>query len=426
MKTGTASTWDTEVDFSVRISPIALILLSGLLLRLALAFLPGFQIDLGTFRAWSLQLAEDGPWNFYRGDFFSDYAPGYLHILWLLGGLNKLFAFDAGQFSYLLKLPAIAADLGSAYLLYRILAGRKPLLQLGAPAMYLLLPAALLIGPVWGQVDSLLALFLLLTVYYMAKARPIPASLAFTVAFLVKPQAVAVLPLFAFWLLKNHPPRIWANAMASSLAAGLLLIFPFFPRNPFALIGKLRDSADVYPYDTFFAYNFWGLFNADRGAPGGILFNSDDLTFLGLEHRLWGILLFLAASLAIIFVFRDAKGAGPLALATAISVLVFFVFLTRMHERYLFPIFLPLLLACVLINSRLLWASFLGLGTIHFFNLYYVYSFYNPNFLKLDPVFLMIEDRVFLLSLLTLLSFPLLLAAGILLTRREQEEQGVR
>ncbi|MFQ6019691.1 MAG: hypothetical protein ACE5KW_02935 [Dehalococcoidia bacterium] len=426
MKTDTASTWNTEVDFSVRIKPIVLVLLGGLLLRLSLATLPSFEVDLNTFQAWSLQLADSGPWNFYRDNSFADYTPGYLYILWLFGGLDKLFAFDNDQFHYLLKLPAIAADLGSAYLLYRMLEGRKPLVQLGAPILYLLLPVVLLIGPVWGQVDSVLAFFLLLTVYYMAKHRPTSASLAYAMAFLIKPQAVAALPLFAFWLLKNHPPRIWARAVASSLAAGFLLILPFFPRNPFAIIDQLRDSAETYPYDSFFAYNFWGLFSADRGAPGGILFNPDDLTFLGLEHRIWGIILFLAASLAIILVFRNARGPAFLALATALSVLAFYVFVTRMHERYLFPLFLPFLVACVLLNSRLLWATFLGLGVVHFLNLYYVYSYYYPNFLKVDSVFLMIEDRVFLLSLLIFLAFPLLLATSVLLTGRKQEEQGTQ
>ena len=45
-----------------------------------------------------------------------------------------------------------------------------------------------------------------------------------------------------------------------------------------------------------------------------------------------------------------------------------------MHERYLFPFFLPFLAACVLFRSRVLWTVFGLLGAVHFLNLYLVYT----------------------------------------------------
>ncbi|MDP2728401.1 MAG: hypothetical protein Q8P59_12780, partial [Dehalococcoidia bacterium] len=155
LETGTAGVRPGEagqIGFSFRVKAIAAVLAAGLILRLILAALPGFGIDLGLFQFWSVQLADRGPWNFYNADFFSDYAPGYLYVLWFIGGVNKIFHFGSGEFQYVLKLPPIVADLGSAYLLYRILEGQRPLLRMGAPVLYLASPAALLIGPVWGQV----------------------------------------------------------------------------------------------------------------------------------------------------------------------------------------------------------------------------------------------------------------------------------
>ncbi|MFQ5879228.1 MAG: glycosyltransferase 87 family protein [Dehalococcoidia bacterium] len=421
----TASLNAGEVEFSIRIKPIAYVLVAGLLLRLFLAALPGFGIDMGSFQAWSLQLADRGPWSFYDQGFFADYAPGYLYILLLFGGLNTVFQFSDDRFQYLLKLPPIAADLASAYLLYRLLEGQRPSVRLGAAALYLLLPAILLIGPVWGQVDSLLAFFLLLTVYYFAKGRPVLASLAYVVGFLVKPQAVAALPLFVFWLLRDYRPRAWLHAASSSLAAGVFIVLPFFPQNPFNLVAELRNSANVYQFNSFWAYNFWGLFGTLKG---GVLamFKPDDATFLGASHFFWGIFLFLLASFAIIFVLREHRDPGHMALGMALSVLAFFLFLTRMHERYLFPFFLPLLAAGVLLKSRLLGAVFVVLSVIHFFNLYHVYFYYNRYFdnpdLRPEPLFLMIDDRVFLFSLLTTLAFPALLLAGHLLAKREGGE----
>ena len=62
--------------FSFQLPAIGLLLFIGLIIRLGFATLPGFGVDIGIFQFWSTQLAEDGPWNFYDNDFFTDYAPG--------------------------------------------------------------------------------------------------------------------------------------------------------------------------------------------------------------------------------------------------------------------------------------------------------------------------------------------------------------
>ena len=81
---------------------MAAILAVGLVVRLVAAALPGFGIDLGTFQFWSVQLGERGAWNFYSDDFFVDWSPGYLYVLWFLGKLDSLFGFGGDQFWYLL------------------------------------------------------------------------------------------------------------------------------------------------------------------------------------------------------------------------------------------------------------------------------------------------------------------------------------
>ncbi len=423
MDTEAPGTSAIRIDFTIPASPIALVLAVGLLVRLWLATLPGFETDLGLFQFWSRQLADSGPWDFYDVGFFVDYAPGYLYVLGFIGGLDRIFGFDTSQFEYVLKLPATIADLASAYLLYRMMEGQRPLFRLGGPALYLLFPPVLLIGPVWGQVDSILAFFLLLTVYFVSGRRAIAGAVAYTVAFLVKPQAVAALPFLAFWYLKNFPLREVMRAAAISLGAGVLIVLPFFPDGPWGVIDRLLEGANVETYrvTSFWAYNFWGLFD---------LFKPDSLDFWGLSYRFWGFFLFAVATALIILAFwrSDRSSAELLALGTAISVLAFYLFLTRMHERYLFPLFLPLLAACLLTQSRVLWAAFTGLGIIHFFNLYYVYSYYLLVFpadgIPVEPfvrsLYDWIEDSVFPLSLLASLAFPVLLVTSHLLARGEE------
>ena len=427
---------DIKISFSVRASPILLVLAMGLLVRLGAAFLPGFAVDLGTFQAWSGQLADQGPWNFYTPDPFPDWAPGYLYVLWFFGGLDNIFGFSGHEFWYLLKLPSIAADLASAYLLYRILEGRNPAVRTGAAALYLLNPVVLLVGPVWGQVDSLLAFFLLFTVYYLARGRTVSAAVVYTIGLLTKPQAVAALPIFVFWGLRQEAhrvlpvlsggreplahaiefgkglaARIWPVAVAA-VAVALLMVFAFFPSNPLGIFGQLQDATEVYPFNSFYAHNFWGL-------TGWL--KSDQLTFWGLAYRWWGVILYAAASISIIWTFRDAKGPGPLALGTALSVLAFFLFMTRMHERYLFASILLLMTAGFAMNARAIWAVLAVLSVVQFFNVYYAYiNFTEDNYLRVGWLFTSIDDNVFLLSLLATLMFPVLMASGRLLLMREE------
>jgi len=294
MDTEAAGTSAIKINLSVRASPIAVILALGLLVRLGAAFLPGFAVDLGTFQGWSMQLAGQGPWNFYTPDPFPDWAPGYMYVLWFIGGLNTVFEFGGHLYWYLLKLPSIAADLASAYLLYLILEGQKPAVRSWAVALYLLNPVVLLVGPVWGQVDSLLAFFLLFTVYYLARGRTLAAAVVYTIGFLTKPQALAALPIFVFWGLRQEVHRVLPALSASgdllaraaefvrvfavrvwpvpaaALAVAFVMVFAFFPSNPFGIIDQLSDSQKLYPFNSFFAFNFWemfGRFKPDDATP---------------------------------------------------------------------------------------------------------------------------------------------------------------
>ena len=360
---------------------------SGLVIRLALAALPGFAPDVGIFRQWAEEIAAVGPDEFFaEGDPTKDYAPGYLYVLWFLGELNSTFHFTAGQWEYLLKLPAIAADLGSAVLLYVLVRKRSEGWGLATAAVYLLLPPVLLIGAIWGQVDSLLAFFILLTIYLLGGDRPVAAGLAFTAGFFVKPQIVSVLPFLAFWLVRESPPRTWLRVAGWSTALAIVLALPFFPSLfPWQPLHELADhlqvSVDRYPYNSSFADNLWMAF-PDFAGRCDVAICHDPITgsavaqgseYLGLTTRTWGLALYGLSAAVVIAILRRTRSTGFLALGTSLCALAFFVFMTRMHERYLFPFFLPFLVACALLRSAALWRAFAVLATVHLLNLYDVY-----------------------------------------------------
>ncbi len=372
---------------------IEILLAAGLALRLGLAFFPGFGVDIGTFQSWANSLANDGPGNFYNTTSFTDYAPGYMYVLWFIGEANQVFGFSPDQYEYILKLPSIIADIASGYLIYRLLADQKPGVRLGTTALYVFFPAALLIGPIWGQVDSILAFFLLLSVYYVGRDRPVHGAVAFTIGFLMKPQAIAALPFLAFWIIREN----WGNrrtivlCTVVPLLVMLVLITPFFEFQPWRLVEVLYDASNVATYrvNSFWAYNFWnfgGIFEqgfrcdlpGSCGSPGD---EARATEWYGIATRYWGLGLFTLAIAAVIGSLRKAQGTGYLALGVALSVMAFYFFLTRMHERYVFAAFLPLVVAAALIHSRLLWGMLVVLAVSHSVNLYHVFNYplYTPD-----------------------------------------------
>jgi hypothetical protein len=239
------------------------------------------------------------------------------------------------------------------------------------------------------------------------------------------------------------PPRLWYRIIAAALAVTFVVIFPFFPSlklwQPFLdLIHQLYVATNVYKVNSFWAYNFWTLFGLMKEGGGfwpdtGVDQGRHAREFLLLDTRTWGFILFALTVAVIIYTLRKSRGTGFLALGTALCVLAFYTFVTRMHERYVFAFFLPFLAACVLIRSRALWAAFAGLGLLHFVNLYHVYVYYYPDELKVNSVYNWLAqgdfwgtglETVQILSAAVLAGLALALAAGFRLARRRFQTEG--
>src|SRR5439155_558743 len=124
-----------------------------------------------------------GPGQFYSPDYFSDYPPGFLYVLWLvasvLGGMPQLVA----------KALSIPFDLAIGVALYAVVSrvARERTAAVAA-SLYLLNPALVLAGPYWGQVDAAGTLPLLLALVAAAFGRFTLAGALAGVAFMVKPQ----------------------------------------------------------------------------------------------------------------------------------------------------------------------------------------------------------------------------------------------
>lgn len=343
------------------VRPILIVLLAGLLLRLWIAtIIEGVPADLRLYVTWGTELSHDGPFHFY--DTWKDYLPGYLYLLTGVGLLARLFDFNENTWWYMIKLASILADLASAYVLYLFLAPKPERIRLLAAAVYLCLPSVVLVSAAWGQSDSLLALPLFGSVYFISRDRPVAAAMSFTVAFMVKMLAIAAFPLLVIWILRDYKPKVWLQCAAAGGLLAFLIVWPFFPDHPWDFFHQAYLSTSNFTFSALFTYNLWGAFG---------WFRQDSIQVFGISWHTWGFVLAIIGEAFVLLAFWRAKSPGAYALGVAVAMLVSYAFLSRMHERYIFAAFLPFLAACFLYNRWTLWVTFLVLSVIEFCGIFY-------------------------------------------------------
>ncbi len=375
-----------------------------LLVRILLFNFPSFHIDMNTWEAWSYRLVNGGFSRFYSPNFYSEYFPGYLYLLWVIGVIyHFLFSklsFSSFQFEVLLKSITTIFDLGTSYLIYKAVFSIKPKLAAISSLIYFANPAVIFNSSVWGQIDGIYTFFLFLASYLLIDKFKRYSSVFFSsIAFVIKPQAIFLLPVLLANIFKKY--RLKSTIVSILLFVSSIIIFslPFFPNNPISgFVAMSQRSADLYPYTSLFAFNFWGIFGFWR---------PDSQTFI-ISLEQWGIVLYGISLIAIISpILQKAKNEPRLIyLSLALTFFSSFLFLTRMHERYLFPV-LALYLIYAIQNRKLLIIYFL-ISLVHLLNLWYVYYYYDfvynfhvvPNFL-----YNLIDSYKNIFSILLMVSF---------------------
>jgi Gpi18-like mannosyltransferase len=277
------------------------------LLRVLIAPHFGFYGDLRLFQEWAGRLADIGPGDFYAQSTFADYPPGYLYVLWLTGEISSVPGY------LLLKLPALLADLGLAFVAGTFAARLAPAslkecwpVRALVAAAVLFNPAVLALGAVWGQVDSVPAVVVLLSLLLLFTGPQtlryeLGAFLLLSLAVIMKPQAGFVFPVMLYALFRRYlyrRPRgelidgALAVALIGVLSLGLWAVSGLaFGLGPVDLVRFYRESADVYPVTSANAFNLWGGIAFWRNDSDG----ADVLAIAGIPALHVGMLLLLAS-----------------------------------------------------------------------------------------------------------------------------------
>lgn len=375
---------------------LILLLIFAFLFRILFAFLT-WHPDVYNHMDWGLKFFEYTPVKFYHPNTniwsytWPNQPPGtmylfaFIKIIYdILFGLllfvnDKISFFPSVIVSYselrlypaLLQLPAILADFGIAYLVYKFTKSKL------ASLIFIYNPVVWYNSSVWGQYDSVINFLFLLSLFFAYKSKLFLSIFVLAISLYIKISLVIFVPIYLFYILKQYNfKKIIIYALVSFI---LILIFnlPFSgTNNPIVWLFYVyykRVWTQQLHLITANAFNFWGFVT-------GVDWVSNSLKFLNVGYVVWGYILFLIFSLPVFYKSYISKDIKVVLFSLGILYFTAWMFMTNMHERYLYPYFVFGLVGMVMMKKRLY--IYFAISLLSLVNMYYLW--FTPH---IEPFF---------------------------------------
>ncbi|KKQ38070.1 MAG: hypothetical protein US53_C0002G0005 [Candidatus Woesebacteria bacterium GW2011_GWA1_37_7] len=395
---------------------IVFLIIAAFVFRLAFSFIV-WHPDVNNHLDWGIRYFEYGPEKFYAPESniwsytWPNQPPGTIYIFafsrklfesifnffWFIN--IKIPAFPSGIITYfehnlypaVVKLPGIIADFGIAYLLYKYLrillkGNRAKIVSRLGLVVFLYNPVIWYTSSVWGQYDSIINFFALLSFYLLIKKRLTFSLIALALCLFIKLSLVIFLPIYLVYLLKQK--YSFFNLLRSILISFMLIgIFtlPFSHGEPYSWLYKLYiDKVYVQQQHliTANAFNIW--------ATIATIHLRSYTQYLGpLMYKTWGFILFSLAYFPALYLLYKKSSHNSLIWTLTIAAFSSFMLLPNMHERYLYPLF-PVLTILTIKHVKLIWV-YISVSLISLLNLY---NFWWVPKLAILVSFLAYQDRL--------------------------------
>lgn len=207
----------------------------------------------------------------------------------------------------------------------------------------LLNPAIIFNASIWGQVDVLLILLLVVSFTSLFEGKPYLACLYFAVGCLTKLQFCYFAIPFVIVLFLLFPLAKALKALLACLVIGVTAWLPFIlaSENIMLPFDVYLGGSGKYQYLNLQAlnlYGIWTIFGADSSAKILGLMNGNSINLL---------VLLIATLLFSFLAFKSKKEPQRIFLALGALINVIFIFSTQQHERYQIPIIGFLILAMI-------------------------------------------------------------------------------
>lgn len=373
------------------VNAIILLLIGSFVFRLFTSIMyVGYDTDMNCFYSWSHRVLDVGFGNFYdeTGQVFTDYPPGYMYVLSVIGLFLKLFHTSAPSdllAIIIIKMPAMLCDLGIGYMIYKI--ARNKFNEKGAlvcASLYLFNPAVILNSTIWGQVDSVYTLFVVWMCYLLTKKKYNYAIMVFAIGALLKPQTIIFTPILLFACVEasmiEYPnnkltfkfhTKQFLHILSWSIIGIVTMLLLMLPFGLDKALGQYFATLGSYEHATVNGYNLWMFLGKN--------WVDQTETVLGIPMVTFGTAaILLTVVLSGLIYFKSKREDSRIFITGAFINVFMFLFAVRMHERYMYPAMALLLLAFLYRPNGKLFGVYTLFTAAHFYNVAHVLFYYDP------------------------------------------------
>jgi Gpi18-like mannosyltransferase len=406
---------NSQQPFSLDI--IILVTVAAVFIRMILSTIFKSHLDMGMYVMWSDYLASKGCDGFYN---FSHvvYGPIFMYMLMLSGKFTSFFHITGVGKEYLVKFWPVLTDFVGGYLIYMI--GKKfnkPKLGFVLGVFYALNPAIIVNSSIMGQFDSIPATMLLAVAYLFIIKKPAYAAIMYTIAMLTKPQSIFLIPLVAYLFLFQDIE--WKRVISFQYLKSYFLnrfyllklivgffgvvftyvitVLPFYVSVPYPvknptdpnhdpflplahdMVTRIIDlfmwikrltincSLDDYPYATGNGFNLYTLLKGQTPTY------DTAVSPLGISYATLAKIFVLLLCIFVVWILvRMRCSTFSIFLSSYVLGFGFFMFYSRMHERYLMPAII-FAVVCIIWESRM-WIPAIVISFCCFLNEYLLYD----------------------------------------------------
>ena len=312
-----------------------LLVAAGVAARGFLVLFTAGTYDVGIWELHARDVLAHGLVDAYRAGLGLNHPP---LACWSVAGLLALSQGSGIPFAVLLRAPIAAVDLGSVFLLARLL--RDSRYRWLAAGLYAIHPVAILLSAYHGNTDSSIAFFLLLAAICAVRGQAVRTGIALGASLWIKVPGLLALPA----LLLSFPR--WRDRLACGVAAvvtGATTYAPMIVLDPRLLYKRVFGYRGLFLHTTAWE-PIWG--------PLGLLAPLLDLSgparaLVLATARGWyehDTLVVLVPILALAWFRRDERTATGVGKTLAACYAVTYGFSTRWAFQYLawsVPFWLP-------------------------------------------------------------------------------------
>ncbi len=337
------------------------LLFFGALIRLSGMYHIQHYFDLNYYYDWAMGL-KDGIFTAYNNIKNLDYPPVYLFFLLLPSKLMSVEWIRASEpyMMLILKLWPVLFDLATGALVFFLFYRRSHITALAGCFLWTFNPAMIYNSSYWGQTDSIMMFFLLLS-FWLLRKNPYYATLVFAFCCLLKFQTAYFAPVFLLSLFSDYKLKDAFLSILVSAGMCIIIFLPFMLNSGFDLPFRVYlGGLGKYPFINLNSFNIYGL--------GKLNWKPDSMFILpGISFNVLSLINTFLVLIGTVSIWFFSKTRSTFLLCVFIMEGIF-ILTTRMHERYEVPVLIFLLVAFLLYGSYRLFVLYILTSGIVFIN----------------------------------------------------------